>query len=183
MRGIMGWLGLSIMAALVLLTTLAQADDKNAKDSKDKKDKKVALDKVPPKVMDAVKGRFPGAKPTSVEKEMEDGKVVYDIELTHKGRKYEMDIEQDGTILEIEKEIFAKNWPEAVTKALKAKYPDATIKEVMEVNKVKGKKETPVHYEVTLTTADKKEMEVIVSLDGKSIKKEGEDKEKSKDKK
>ena len=43
----------------------------------------------------------------------------------------------------------------------------------MEVNKVKDKKETPDHYEVTIETADKKTQEVIVSLDGKEVKTEG----------
>ena len=130
--------------------------------------------------MAAVKARFPGAELTSVEKETEEGKVVYDIELKHQGRKYEMDIQENGTLLEIEKEVAAKDVP-AITKAVLAKYPGATVKEVMEVNKVKGKEEKPDHYEVTLLTADKKEVEVVVSLDGKSVKKEGE--EKAKDKK
>ena len=31
--------------------------------------------------------RFPGAEVNSIEKEVEDGKVVYDIELKQKGRK------------------------------------------------------------------------------------------------
>jgi uncharacterized membrane protein YkoI len=173
MRRIMGWLSVSLVVVLVPLATVAPADDKA-------KAKKVPLDKVPKAVIDAIKGRFPGADITSVEKETEDGKVVYDIELKHQGRKYEMDIQEDGTIIEIEKEIAAKDVPETVTNALKAKYPKATVKEVMEVNKVKGKKETPDHYEVTLETADKKTLEVTVSLDGKTVKGEGADKEKDK---
>jgi hypothetical protein len=63
-----------------------------------------------------------------------------------------------------------------------AKYPGCKVEEVMEVNKVKGKQETPDHYEVTIVTADKKKMEVIVSLDGKSVKTEAEEK-KEKEKK
>jgi uncharacterized membrane protein YkoI len=124
--------------------------------------------------MDAVMKRFPGAEITSAERETENGKVVYDIELKHKGRKYEMDIKEDGTIIEIEKEVALKDVPAAVTRAVEAKYPKATIKEVMEVNKVNGTVETPDHYEITIETADKKKMEVIVSLDGKSVKAEGE---------
>jgi len=131
---------------------------------------KIPRDKVPEKILTAVMARFPGAKLTSVEKETEDGQVVYDIELKHKGRKYEMDINADGTIIEIEKEVAAKDLPEAVTKTLRAKYPNATIEEIMEVNKVKGKTETPDHYEVVLETADKKKLEVEVSLDGKLLK-------------
>jgi uncharacterized membrane protein YkoI len=165
MRKFMGRVGVSAVAGLVVLAA-ARAEDR-----------KIEPDKLPAKVLEAIKGRFPGAEITSAEKETEDGAVVYDIELKHKGRKYEMDIKEDGTVIEIEKQVDAKDVPAAVTKALEAKYPKATIEEVMEVNKVKGKEETPIHYEVTLVTADKKKMEVTVSLDGKSVKGEkGEEK-------
>ncbi len=95
--------------------------------------------------------------------------MVYDIELTHDGRKYEMDIEENGTVIEIEKEV--KPVPTAVADAVQAKYAGATIKDVMEVNKVKGKEETPIHYEVTLSVGGKPK-EVIVSLDGKKVEEE-----------
>jgi uncharacterized membrane protein YkoI len=167
MGGFLSRLSASALAVLVLVAMAVGADD-------EKKSKKVDVDKVPKKVMAAVKARFPGAKITSVEKETTDGKVIYDIELTHKDRKYEMDIQEDGTVLEIEKEVKNKDVLEKVTKAIKAKYPGATVKVVMEVNKVKDKKETPDHYEADILTADKKKMEIVVSLDGKSVKKEGE---------
>jgi hypothetical protein len=149
--------------------------------SEDNKEEKVAVDKIPKKVMEVINKRFPDAKITSAEKETENGKVVYDIELTHKGRKYEMDIKEDGTILEIEKQIDAKDLPKAVTKAVEAKYPKASLEEIMEVNKVEGKKEKPIHYEIVIVTADKKKLEVIVSLDGKSIKGEKAEGDKNKE--
>jgi uncharacterized membrane protein YkoI len=163
MRGILGGLSVVAVAGLVLLAAGARAEDE-----------KIPLDKVPKVIMKAIMDRFPGADVTSVEKEKENGKVMYDVELKHQGRKYEMDIQEDGTIVEIEKEVASKDVPEAITKAIKAKYPDCTIEEVMEVNKVEGKKETPINYEATIVTADKKKKEVIVSLDGKSVKGEGE---------
>jgi uncharacterized membrane protein YkoI len=163
MRKIIGWSTTSLVASLVLLATVVAADNK---------DKKISLDKAPKAVQDAIKARFPDGEVTSVEKETEDGKVVYDIELKLKGRKYEMDILEDGTVIEIEKEIAAKDLPAAVSKALEAKYPRATIKEVMEVYKVKDKDEKLTEYEVSLETADKELKEVKVSLDGKSIKEE-----------
>jgi chaperone required for assembly of F1-ATPase len=49
----------------------------------------------------------------------------------------------------------------------------------MEVNKVEGKKETPIHYEVTIEV-DGKKSEVIVSLDGKTVKTEAEEKKEKK---
>ena len=156
---------LSVAAlASVVAVAMVRAEDKA---------EKIAPDKLPKAIKDAVMGRFPNAEITSAEKEKEDGKVMFDIELKHEGRKYEMDIAEDGTIIEIEKEVFSKDVPKAITDAVKAKYPNATIKEVMEVNKVKEKKETPDHYEVTIEDSGKK-MEVIVSLDGKTVKKEGE---------
>jgi len=53
--------------------------------------------------------------------------------------------------------------------AIKAKYPGSTIKEVGEILVVKDKKETRDHFEVVIETADKKEMELTVSLDGSKI--------------
>lgn len=135
-------------------------------------EKKLSPKELPEKVAQSVNARFPDAHITSAEKETEDGNVVYDLELTQKGLKYEMDVKEDGTILEVEKEV--KEPAAAVTKAVQQKYPDAKIKIVMEVNKVSGKQETPQNYEVTLATGGK-EKEVIVSLDGSSVKEEKEE--------
>jgi uncharacterized membrane protein YkoI len=158
-----------------LITAASAWTDDKKDEKKEEKAEKIAPDKLPQKIKDAINGRFPKAEITGAEKEKENGKIVYDIELKHEGRKYEMDILEDGTIIEIEKEIKAKDLPEAVAAALKAKFPDATIKEIMEVNKVKDKKETPEHYEVVIVGKDKKEKEVTVSLDGKTIKGEKEE--------
>jgi uncharacterized membrane protein YkoI len=156
------------------IEVLVDPDGKILKGEKDGGEaaEKLHLDKIPEKIMAAIKDRFPGAELKSVEKETEDGQVVFDVELTHKGLKYEMDIKEDGTILEIEKEVAVKDLPEAMAKAIEAKYPKSKITEIMEVNKVNDKKETPDHYEVLLETADKEKLELDVSLDGKSIKSE-----------
>jgi uncharacterized membrane protein YkoI len=133
-------------------------------------EEKIKPESLPKAVADAVKARFPEGKITDAAKEEDDGKVVYDVELKMNGRKYESDILANGTILEVEKEIDAKDLPAAVTKAIDAQYPKSTIKEVMEVNKVKGKEEKPDHYEVTLKTSDGKEVESLLTLDGKPYK-------------
>src|SRR5262245_14517744 len=119
MRTFSGWFVAGGITGLLMVVTVAQGNDK-----------KISLDKVPKAVMTAVKDRFPGADITSVEKETENGEVIYDFELKHDGRKYEMDIKEDGTVTEIEKEVAAKDVPEAVTNAVKAKFPGATITEV-----------------------------------------------------
>src|SRR5579864_5781571 len=156
--------GMIALAAIVLSAAVALADDK---------EEKIPPDKLPAKILEAIKGRFPKAEITSAEKEKEDGKIVYDIELKSDGKKYEMDILEDGTIIEIEKEVAVNKLPDGAAKTIEEKYPKSKILEVMEVNKVEGKKETPQHYEVTIETADKKKKEVILALDGKSVKEEG----------
>lgn len=167
MRGLTLWCAAVAVIGLVALG-VSVADDKA---------EKLSPDKLPKAVADAIKARFPDGKVTSAEKENEDGKTVFDIELTSGGTKYEMDMLEDGTIVEIEKEI--KEVPAVVTKAIEGKYPKAKIVEVMERSKVKDKKETPTDYEVTIEDGGKKH-EVIVSLDGKSVKSEKEEKEEKK---
>jgi uncharacterized membrane protein YkoI len=167
MRTFLPWAVRSALAFL-LLAIVVQADEKA---------KKIPLDKVPKVIMDAINGRFPGADISSVEKETEEGKVAFDVELKHQGRKYEMDIQENGTITEIEKEVALKDAPRGLARTIRAKFPKAKIKEVMEVNKVSGSDEKPVHYEVTITTADNKTREVVVSLDGKTLKQQGKDKD------
>jgi uncharacterized membrane protein YkoI len=169
MRKLNVWLGIAALMTGLSIVPVAILSTARAAD--EKKDAKIEPDKLPAKITESINGRFPGGKVTSAEKEVEDGNVVFDIELKHDGRKYEMDIKEDGTILEIEKEVFSKDVPAAVSKAVSDKYPKGEVKEVMEVNLVKGKEEKPDHYEVTLTL-DGKEKEVIVALDGSSVKEE-----------
>src|SRR5581483_11821126 len=109
MRGMMARLSVCAVAGLLLLAMDARSQDK------------ITPDKLPAKVMDAVKARFPGAEFTAITKETADGKVVYDIELKQKGRKYEMDIQEDGTVLEVEKQVDLKDVPKAVLKIVEEK--------------------------------------------------------------
>ncbi len=130
---------------------------------------KIEADKLPPRVKDSLKARFPGHVVTQATKEMENGEVIYDIEMTVNGKKHEMDCKEDGTIVDIQNEIDPKDLPAAALNAIKAKYPGSTIKEVGEILVVKDKKETRDHFEVIIETAEKKEMELTVSMDGSKI--------------
>src|SRR4051794_6186051 len=82
--------------ALPLLLSLIGCANKAAI-AKDNAQKITAQD-VPPQVMTSVNNRFPGADITSVEKENENGAVIYDFELKQHGRKFETDVKEDGTI-------------------------------------------------------------------------------------
>jgi hypothetical protein len=163
MRGLICRLSVGAVVGLLLSTMAAAADDRA------KKIERIKLEDAPQAVRDAIEGRFPGAKVSSTEKETEDGKIDYEIELTHKDSKYELHIKEDGTIEAIEKEIELKEVPEVVLKAVKDKYPDATIQGAMKVDTVKEKKETLDHYLIAVKIGDKKK-EISVSLDGKTVK-------------
>src|SRR5262245_10627035 len=130
----------------------------------------VPLDKIPKALMDALLSKFPKAKIDKCTKAKEGDAVVYDIEFKQQsGRKGEADIKEDGTYINYEKEIDAKDLPKAVSNAIEKKYPKSTLKEVMEETEVKGKDEKLSAYEVILVTADKTEVEVRVSPDGKIL--------------
>ena len=132
-------------------------------------DEKVEADKLPQKVKDTLKTRWATAKITVATKTMENGAVVYDIEMTQDGKKREADIKEDGSIVNFENEIAIKDLPKAVADAVKAKHPDAKIKEAMETLVIKDGKDTVDEYEVLLVTGDNKEVELTVSPDGKKI--------------
>jgi hypothetical protein len=127
---------------------------------------KIEPGRLPSKVADAVKARFPGATIVQVTKETENGEIVYDIEMTKNGKKHEMDCKADGTLIDLQNEVPAGELPAAATAAIKLKYPGSQIKEVGEILVVRDKKETRDHFEVIIETADKKENELTIKLDG-----------------
>lgn len=158
------------VAVAVLLSTSAGADEH--------KGKKIDSDKLPKAVADALKAKFPNAKITECHEEKDGAKVTYDVDFTVDNRKYEAEMTADGTITEWEKEIDAKNLPKAVADAITKKYPNATIKEAEEVYAPKGGKDELKGYEVDVTTADKKEMELMIAADGRILKEDEAKKEK-----
>jgi hypothetical protein len=157
-----GGLFVALLAGLLLTGPAARAQDKKGKD-------KLDLDKIPKAVMDALKAKFPKAEIHKWTKAKEGDDIVYDIEFTQAGRKCEADIKENGTYINFEKEIAAKDLPAAVSKAVDARYPKATLKEIMEITAVVGKAEKLEGYEIVLTTADKREVEVTIAPDGKIL--------------
>ena len=129
-------------------------------------------EKLPAKVMDALKAKFPKAEIRKWTREKEADKVVYDIEFKQEGRNFEADIFEDGSIHNWERAIEAKDLPAAVKKTLDAKYPKANLKEVMQVMAVKDGKDEVDGYEIVLTTADNRSGEVTIAPDGKLVEEE-----------
>lgn len=135
-------------------------------------DEKISADKLPPKVAAALTTKFPGATITTATKTRENGELIYDIEMTRGGRKHEMDVREDGSIVNFENEIAVKDLPRPVRAAVTARYPKCTLKEAMQVMVTKNGKDIVDEYEVLIVTAEQKIVEVTVSPDG-TIKEEG----------
>jgi uncharacterized membrane protein YkoI len=129
-------------------------------------EEKVALKDVPKAVLKAVKDKFPKAKVTGAEKEKEDGKTVFEIQIKEGDQKIEVVVTPEGKIVAIEKEIKKSDVPRAVAEALEKKYPKASIKKIEEVTK--GDK---VAYEF-LIEVDKKKLEATFDSKGKFLEEE-----------
>src|SRR5262245_11895463 len=129
----------------------------------------VPPDKIPRAVMDALRAKFPAAKIDKCTKAKEGEDVVYDIEFKQEARKCEADIKENGTYINYEKAIQATVLPKTVRDAIEKRYPKATLTEIMEETEVMGKDEKLSAFEVVLVTADKKDVEVRLSPDGKIL--------------
>jgi len=160
MRRLLSWLGAAM--GMLLLPVAAVCTDEE-----------IPLDKVPPPVMEAVKARFKDAQATGAAKEMDQGKLVYEVTLQLKGQKIDVILAPEGEILMIEKAIARKDLPTAVAKALDDKYPKATYKILEEVIKVEKKEEKLEYYEARLVTPERKDLEVKLTTDGRIVKEEG----------
>ena len=139
-------------------------------------EEKIPLDKLPAKVKEAIKAKFPDAELVSAEKDTEKGKVSYEVIIKNKGKELEVILTEDGKITALERVIDAKDLPKAVAEAFEKKYPKATIKKVEEVTK--GEK---VSYELEITVGDKK-LEVTFDSEGKFLEEEDASKEKNEEK-
>jgi len=91
-------------------------------------DEKVALDKLPKAVVDAIKAKFPKAELKEAEKEKEDGKAKYEVTIKDGDIKIDVDVTEDGTITGYEKAVALKDVPKVVSDAIAAKHPKGTAK-------------------------------------------------------
>jgi len=151
------------MLGLFALVSIVRADEE-----------KIPLKDVPKAALDAVKAKFPGAELTGAEKETENGKTTYEVALKDKGQNVDVAVTAAGKILEIEKEIAAKDLPKAVSAALEAKYPKATIKKAEAITEFKEAGEEHA-FEVVVVKTDKKSVEVKLSPQGKILEEESGD--------
>jgi len=67
-------------------------------------DEKVPLSNVPAKVLEAANNAVSGGDIKEVEKEVEDGEVIYEVEKVVDGVEYDIKVTPDGVVKKVEKE-------------------------------------------------------------------------------
>jgi uncharacterized membrane protein YkoI len=110
------------MAVFVLAAGLSVVAGVNAADNKhegkqEQEPQKLTLAEVPAAVRATIDKELPGAKIEGIEKEQQDGKVVYDVEAEMNGKNVEMDIASDGSILSREDQVPFASLPASVKSA------------------------------------------------------------------
>src|SRR5574341_425129 len=124
-------LGAVVFAGLILTQPAARAQQAG----------KLDVSQIPQKVMSAPTGKFPSPKIHKWTRETEGDTVLYDIEFTQEGRKFEADIREDGAIDNWERAIAPQDLPAAVRQAVEERYPGSTLAEIMAITAVKDGKE------------------------------------------
>ncbi len=153
MKRIMGRC-VAVLSVVMLTTLIATADEE-----------KVALDKLPQGVVDAVKAKFPKGKLVEAAKEVEGGKTVFKVTIKNGKRAIDVSVSEQGKILSIEKEIAINEIPKVVREALDAKYPKANVKSAEEISKP----DTVAAYEMVIVTSDSHNLEVSFDPRGKFL--------------
>jgi len=117
---------------------------------------------LPQTVAAAIAKAFPGAKVGEVEVEEELGLILYEVELSQNGKRFELEVAADGTIVEVEQVVEAGELPAAVAKALAGAAKGAKVLKV---------EKTEQHAAVRLVKlrAPKTTYEVEVLRDGKKV--------------
>jgi hypothetical protein len=124
---------------------------------------------IPSSVLGSLRSKFAQPQIQMWTKSKVGNLFLYDIEFTEHGEQREARIRQDGIIEDWEKEIAYNNLTAAVQKAIEQKYPNYRFEEIMQRMIVKNGKDEPDIYLIVLSTADKKDIEVRVSLNGTII--------------
>jgi hypothetical protein len=117
---------------------------------------------LPAPILTAFRTSYPNATIKGAAKETEGGKTVWEVESIDNGLARDLIYSPDGTVVEFEEQIDPASLPAAVSAALTAKYPKATITKAEKLMK-----STTVTYEMALKGAAVTSVEI--TPDGKVV--------------
>jgi uncharacterized membrane protein YkoI len=90
----------------------------------------IAVDDVPAHILAAARKLAPGGLVTGAEREHTQMGSGYEVKMSHDGRDWEFVFDADGELIETEKQVFAREAPEAVMRASEEAMPGSTLKSV-----------------------------------------------------
>ena len=99
-----GVMGLSALCFVPAVRAGGGQDDdktevKDGKDDDNDQDEHVAVSDLPKAVVDATTAAQSGGKITEADKEEENGAVVYSLNVTNNGKKYEIKVDASGNVI------------------------------------------------------------------------------------
>jgi len=127
-------------------------------------EKKIQRSDLPPAVQKTVDEQSKGATVKGFSTEVEDGKKIYEVELTVNGHGKDISMDSQGHVLEIEEEVSLESLSSAVKEGLTKAAGKGTIQKVESLTK-NGKL---VAYEAQVKTGTKNS-EIQVGPDGKKL--------------
>ena len=123
--------------------------------------KEVKLEDVPPAAQAAIESYTSGEGIEKITHEKEEGKDFYKVEYKKDSRKFELEVDKDGEVLEAEEIVTMENLPPAVQETVKTASAGAEIKELALLETEEGK----IFYEIEFEK-DGKEHKVKIAEDG-----------------
>ena len=90
---------LSVLFLATAMSCAAQGKEKEEKEEKEGNETKVQFSQVPQAVQTTLKEESHGATITTVDKESDEGKTIYEADVDIKGKNYEIKVAEDGTLI------------------------------------------------------------------------------------
>jgi hypothetical protein len=156
--------GMRFMTVAGFLAVLGLASGARAQEEQ------IPLRRVPKAVMASARAKFPGAQIKAASEETEDGKPpVFALKMRHQRHTIGATFKVDGTVVQVQTDVLAKELPKVVLEAVERTYPGASLRGVEAVKVGPEVKKEADHYEFYLVKADNKPALVKVAPDGKVL--------------
>jgi hypothetical protein len=96
-------------------------------------EQKVAPDRLPEPVVNAIKSKYRGAEILSAEMERENGRTQYEVAVKHNNRTMKVTLTEKGAIVSTATEIAAAQLPQPVVEAIMTRYRGANPARIQEI--------------------------------------------------
>ncbi|HEY6304837.1 MAG TPA: hypothetical protein VI488_00080 [Candidatus Angelobacter sp.] len=147
-----------VILAITMLAMLFMAANASSQEKKLKKSD------LPPAVQKTADEQSQGATVKGYSSEMDEGKLVYEVELTVNGHSKDVSISKDGSVIEVEEEVALDSLSAPVKEAFEKKAGAGKITKIESLTK----HNTLVAYEAQVRTGGKRS-EIQVGPDGKAL--------------